>query len=80
MVALLTCCGNRDDKTNDVKSDVAWRHYNEARQAKNLELTLAVIDSMERAKIVSTAKADRLRGLAYDQGWQMRVAEHYYKK
>ena len=40
MVALLTCCGNRDDKTNDVKSDVAWRHYNEARQAKNLELTI----------------------------------------
>lgn len=80
MVALLTCCGNRDDKTNDVKSDVAWRHYNEARQAKNLELTLAVIDSMERAKIVSTAKADRLRGIAYDLGWQMRIAEHYYRK
>ena len=80
MVALLTCCGNRDDKTNDVKSDVAWRHYNEARQAKDMERMLAVADSMEHAKIVSRPKADRLRGIAYDLGWQMRIAEHYYRK
>ena len=80
MIVLLTSCGNRDGKTTDGKSEVAWQRYDQARQAKDMERMLAVADSMEHAKIVSTAKADRLRGLAYDQGWQMRVAEHYYKK
>ena len=80
MMALLTSCGNGDSKTTDKKSEVAWQRYEQAVQAKNLERILVVIDSMERAKIVNTPRADRLRGLAYDQGWQMRIAEHYYKK
>ena len=29
---------------------------------------------------IATAKADYQRGLDYDRGWQMRIAEHYYKK
>ena len=28
----------------------------------------------------SSAMADYQRALAYDQGWQMKIAEHYYKK
>lgn len=80
LMALLTSCGNSGVKTNDVKSKVAWQKYDEARQTKNLERILFVIDSMEQVKIVNTAKADHLRGLAYDQGWQMRIAEHFYKK
>ena len=35
---------------------------------------------METEKIISTPKIDYLRGLAYDQGWQMKIAEHFYKK
>ena len=35
---------------------------------------------METEKIISTSKADYLRGLNYDQGWQMKIAEHLYKK
>ena len=34
----------------------------------------------EQAENISTPKADYLRGLAYDQGWQMKIAEHFYKK
>lgn len=46
----------------------------------DLGRALAVIDSMEQAKTVSTTKADYLRGIAYDAGWKMRIAEHFYKK
>ena len=80
VVAMMTGCTNSSDTTNDVKEQTAWHQLDEAFQAKDLERTLVVIDSMEQAKIVSTAKADHLRGMAYDQGWQMRIAEHFYKK
>jgi len=71
---------NCSETTDDEKSKTAWQKYSEARKAGNLERILAVIDSMEQAKLVSPAKADHLRGLGYDAGWQMRIAEHYYKK
>ena len=29
---------------------------------------------------ISSAMADYQRALAYDQGWQMKIAEHYYRK
>ena len=73
-------CMNCSETTDDEKSKAAWQKYHEARKAGNLERILAVIDSMEQAKLVSPAKADHMRGLGYDAGWQMRIAEHYYKK
>ena len=51
-----------------------------AYQAKDLNRTLSILDSMETEKVISTSKADYLRGLNYDQGWQMKIAEHLYKK
>ena len=80
--AMLTIagCTNRNDAMDETKENAAWQQYNEARKAKDLKRTLAVIASMEQTKIVSTPKANHLRGLAYDQGWQMRIAEHFYKK
>jgi len=80
VLALMTGCTNSSDRTNDVKEQTAWHQFDEAFKAKNLERTLVIIDSMEQAKMVSTAKADHLRGMAYDQGWQMQIAEHFYKK
>lgn len=71
---------NCSETTDDEKSKAAWQKYHEARKAGNLERILAVIDSMEQVKLVSPAKADHMRGLGYDAGWQMRVAEHYYQK
>ena len=73
-------CMNCSESTDDEKSKAAWQKYHEARKAGNLERILAVIDSMEQVKLVSPAKADHMRGLGYDAGWQMRIAEHYYKK
>ena len=73
-------CMNCSETTDDEKSKAAWQKYHEARKAGNLERILAVIDSMEQVKLVSPAKADHMRGLGYDAGWQMRIAEHYYKK
>ena len=80
--AILTIvgCTNHNETMNEAKANAAWQQYNEARQAKDLKRTLAIIDSMEQSKMISTMKADHLRGLAYDQGWQMRIAEHFYKK
>ena len=69
VVAMMTGCTNSSDTTTDVKEQTAWHQLDEAFQAKDLERTLVVIDSMEQAKIVSTAKADHLRGIAYDQRW-----------
>ena len=71
---------NCSETTDDEKSKAAWQKYHEARKAGNLERILAVIDSMEQVKLVSPAKADHMRGLGYDAGWKMRIAEHYYKK
>ena len=71
---------NCSETTDDEKSKAAWQKYHEARKAGNLERIMAVIDSMEQVKLVSPAKADHMRGLGYDAGWQMRIAEHYYKK
>ena len=71
---------NCSESTDDEKSKAAWQKYHEARKAGDPERLLAVIDSMEQEELVSPAKADHLRGLGYDAGWQMRVAEHYYQK
>ena len=73
-------CTNRNNTTIETKVNAAWQQYDKARKAKDLKRTLTVIDSMAQLEIISTAKADYLRGLAYDQGWQMRIAEHFYMK
>ena len=77
-LALTTGC--QDRKESGRKDDAAWAQYKEARQAKDLNRTLVVLDSMEQAKLITTAQADYMRGMAYDIGWQMRIAEHYYRK
>ena len=77
MVASCTHCSETKD---DEKAKAAWRRYYEAYDAKNQNRALAVIDSMETKKTVSTPEADHLRGLVYDQGWQMKIAEQFYKK
>lgn len=77
--ALIIGCTNCSDTTKEVNAQRAWQQYKDARKSKDLERTLVVIDSMEQANIISTAKSDYLKGLAYDQGWQMRIAEHFYK-
>ena len=77
---LTISCTNRNDTMKKARANAAWQQYNEARKAKDLVRTLAIIDSMEQSKMISTMKGDHLRGVAYDLGWQMRIAEHYYKK
>ena len=79
-VLSLTGCTGSSDETNEVQSQAAWQRYDAAREAKDLQRTLAVIDSMEQADIIGAARANHMRAFAYDQGWQMRIAEHYYKK
>ena len=80
VLALLASCTHCGDTKDDVKAKAMWQRYCEAYDAKNLNRALAVIDSMETEKIVCTPKADHLRGLVYDQGWQMRIAEQFYRK
>jgi len=58
----------------------AQQRYDEVRKAGDMNRTLAVIDSMEKARVISTAKADNWRAFAYDRGWKRRIAEHYYRK
>jgi AraC-like DNA-binding protein len=77
---MVASCTHSSETKDDEKAKAAWQRYHEAYDAKNLNRALAVIDSMETEKIVSTPKADHLRGLVYDQGWQMKIAEQFYKK
>jgi len=79
VLALTTgCTGNKT--SNNEKEEVIWQRYNEAYHAKDLNRALSILDSMETEKIISTPRADYLRGLVYDQGWQMKIAEQLYKK
>ena len=77
---MVASCTHSSETKDDEKAKAAWQRYYEAYDAKNLNRALAVIDSMETEKMVSTPKADHLRGLVYDQGWQMKIAEQFYKK
>ncbi len=55
----------------------AQQRYDEVRKAGDMNRTLAVIDSMEKARVISTAKADNWRAFAYDSGWKRRIAHCY---
>ena len=79
-VLLIVSCNNGNDATKDVEEKTAWQQYDEARKANDLDRTLVLIDSMKQAKMITTSKADYLRGLAYDRAWKMRIAENFYKK
>ena len=80
LLTMVASCTHSSETKDDEKAKAAWQRYHEAYDAKNLNRALAVIDSMETEKMVSTPKADHLRGLVYDQGWQMKIAEQFYKK
>ena len=80
VLTMVASCTHSSETKDDEKAKAAWQRYYEAYDAKNLNRALAVIDSMETEKMVSTPKADHLRGLVYDQGWQMKIAEQFYKK
>ena len=80
VLAMMSGCTHSSKTKDDEKAKAVWKRYCEAYDAKNQNRALAIIDSMETEKIVSTPKADHLRGLVYDQGWQMKIAEQFYKK
>ena len=80
VLIMMAACTHSSETKVDEKAKAMWQRYYEAYDAKNLNRALAVIDSMETEKMVSTPKADHLRGLVYDQGWQMKIAEQFYKK
>ena len=80
VLTMVASCTHSSETEGDEKAKAAWQRYYEAYDAKNLNSALTVIDSMETEKIVSTPKADHLRGLVYDQGWQMKIAEQFYMK
>ena len=80
VLTMVAACTHSSETKDDGKAKAAWQRYYEAYDAKNLNRALAVIDSMKTEKIVSTPKANHLRGLVYDQGWQMKIAEQFYKK
>jgi hypothetical protein len=87
LISILLCavlffagCTERRVNTSDEAEKAAWKRYSQAHKAKALERTLAIIDSMEQAKYIGAPRANYMRGLAYDQGWQMKIAEHYYKE
>ena len=80
VLTMVSACTHSGETKDDGKAKAAWQRYYEAYDAKNLNRALAVIDSMETEKIVSKPKANHLRGFVYDQGWQMKIAEQFYKK
>ena len=79
-VLTIAGCSDRSNNADSDEAKAAWQRYIEIRQTKDLGRTLAIIDTMESSKYISTARANFLRGITFDKGWQMRLAEHYYKK
>jgi len=79
-LTMTAACTHSSDTKNDEKAEAAQQQYYEAYQAKDMNRALSILDSIEMEKIISTPRADYLRGLVYDQGWQMKIAEHLYKK
>ena len=80
VLTMMAACTHCSETKDEEKAKAAWQRYYEAYDAKNLNRALAVIDSMETENFIGTPKADHLRGLVYDQGWQMKIAEQCYKK
>jgi len=79
-VLALTGCTGCSDTPDDTQAKAAWAQYDEARKARDTDRSLALIDSMEAAGTVSAPWADCLRAFVYDEAWQMRLAELYYKR
>ena len=78
---LVTGCSERRANTASQAKATAWQQQDKAAcKAKDTDRALTIIDSMEQAKVIATAKGDYLRAMAYDQGWQMQIAEHYYRE
>ena len=80
VLTMMAACTHCSETKDEEKAKAAWQRYYEAYDAKNLNRALAIIDSMETENFIGTPKADHLRGLVYDQGWQMKIAEQCYKK
>lgn len=79
VLALTVGCTGYGTSDNE-KVKATWQRYNMAYQAKDLNRALSLLDSMETEKMIIKPEADYHRGLVYDQGWQMRIAEQCYKK
>jgi len=78
VLSLNTAC---DDSKDDERAESGLRFVLQLVDSSvNHEQTVALADSLERADVLSAPQADLLRGLCYDRGWQMRLAEYYYKK
>ena len=75
-VLTIAGCSDRSNNADSDEAKAAWQRYIEIRQTKDLGRTLAIIDTMESSKYISTARANFLRGITFDKGWQMRLAEH----
>lgn len=85
VLAILTGCTQEalhqtENRPRTEELDREWQRYCVACNTKDTDRALAIVDSMEQATLIGTALADYLRGRAYDVGWQMRIAEHFYKK
>ena len=85
VLAILTGCTQEalhqtENRPRTEELDREWQRYSVACNTKDTDRALAIVDSMEQATLIGTALADYLRGRAYDVGWQMRIAEHFYKK
>lgn len=78
LCACYACSENRKPaKSESTHTDSLMRS---TVQKLDLKRSLFVADSLEDAEAISTAQADFMRGRAYDEGWQMTLAEHYYRK
>ena len=74
---VMGCTGNKDA---DAPAHVSQDKFSEALDTRNIERILHVVDSLEQAGVYTSPQADLMRAIGYDRCWQMRLAEHFYKK
>ena len=80
ILTLVVSCTNWHHTPLSERCKSLWQQEIEASGARDLNRTLAIIDTLEMEKLLGTPKADYTRASAYDWAWQMRLAEHFFQK
>ncbi|MBQ7156858.1 MAG: helix-turn-helix transcriptional regulator [Bacteroidaceae bacterium] len=78
-LALLTACSSSEKDSQDNNTEVIER-LNKNIDEHHLDSALAIIDSLENAKVELDKDYDYWRATAYDFNWQYKVAAYYYQR
>lgn len=77
LLFLIACSG---EKSNEEKKEKTIDFLSEVRTTQQVDHSLQVIDSLEKAGVMAPPLSDYYRALVCDAGWRYRLAGYYYKR